>query len=252
MKARVVPTMLTDGRNLLKGQRFDSWRVVGSLVAAGRLFAAREVDEISLLDVAAHSESRTISPGIVEIFSEMLTVPLSVGGGIRSLSQIEELLRAGADKVVIGQQAADNPRFVREASSVFGSQSIVVSVDFMEFGSQVRQVLCSTRPQPPKQEARQYAAMQIEAGAGEILLLDVDRDGTLQGPNLEAIQSILCDLSVPFVVGGGIRDSDDALQVIRVGAAGAAIGAAFQFTQLTPLDVSQFLLAHGVEVRRRQ
>ena len=128
-KVRIIPTLLTDGNTLVKGQEFNSWRSVGSVAAAARLFAMRDVDELMLLDVAATRQGRLISRTVIEDFASVLRVPFSVGGGVNSIEGVRFYLRAGAEKVVLGTAALENSNLVELAASQFGSQAIIAAID---------------------------------------------------------------------------------------------------------------------------
>lgn len=227
---RIIPVMLTRGEALVKGRNFSGDRIVGHALQAARIHATRATDEICILDVAATREGRTISLSLVEALTETAFVPVAVGGGIRTLQHIRDLLGSGADRVVIGQAARDDPTFIRRAADRYGSQAITVSVDY------------------PRQSITDAVAL-AEHGAGEILFQNVERDGTQCGLDLPAIKAMCEAVSVPVVVAGGCRDYHDALLAIEAGASGVGVGAAFLFDDLTPAGMARYLHEHGVEVR---
>jgi cyclase len=246
VKRRIIPTLLSDGVSLVKGERFHSWRTVGSVVAAARVFAMRDVDELTVLDVRATGEHRSISPGMIAEVAEALQVPLSVGGGIASVEAFEAALRAGADKVVLGTAALDAD-FVTACANRFGSQAVVVAVDVLTDGAGETAVLSGTRPTGIT--ATELAVRLADAGAGEILVQTVDRDGTLTGMNVESFGRIARAVSVPVIASSGAGGYDDLHAAFETGVDAVAAGAMFQFTEQTPKGARDFLAARGVDVR---
>jgi cyclase len=246
-KRRVIPTLLTDGVSLVKGEQFKSWRTVGSVVAAARVFSMRDVDELVLLDVTATKEGRTISPAMVKSVADCLMVPLAVGGGVGTLADFEATLRAGADKVVIGAAAARDLQFIDAAATRFGSQAVVVSVDlasdrFDSIAIEGGSVEIETDP-------AQFAARVVQAGAGEILLQSVERDGMLVGMDLGAIRRVSAAVTVPVIASGGAGSYADLLDAFANGADAVSAGAMFQFTEQTPRGARNFLSGRGIAVR---
>lgn len=245
-KLRVIPTLLTDGVSLVKGEQFRSWRTVGSVVAAARVFSMRDVDELTLLDVTASRESRVISPAMVKSVAACMSVPLGVGGGVTNLDDFEATLRAGADKVVIGSAALRDVGFLAAAARRFGSQAVVVAIDVLADGGSVA-VEGGTVPvtRDPVDVAREVAA----AGAGEILLQSVDRDGVMMGMDLTSIARVSEAVDVPVVASSGAGSYPHLLEAIQAGADAVSAGAMFQFTEQTPRGARDYLSAHGVSVR---
>lgn len=241
---RVIPTILCNGRKLVKGKQFNAWRTVGLASQAVRIHAARGVDEVVLLDIGATPEGRGPDLDLVSELSEVLFVPLAVGGGVRTMADVKALLRAGADKVVIGSVIPEDPRLLQEASYTVGAQAIVASLD-------VRGSFCTTRngstlwPLRPEQAADHVQA----CGAGEVLLTSVEREGTMQGYDLDLIRRVREAITVPLVVHGGCSGYEDMAQAIKAGASAVAAGALFQFTDATPRAAAQYLQEHGIEAR---
>ena len=236
LASRIIPVMLCKGRQLVKGQRFVNDRVVGHALQAARIHAARGVDELLILDVFATADGRTVDLGMIEELTDGIFVPVTVGGGVHTLEQIKALLRAGADKVLIGAAAYRPGSFVEEAAQCFGSQAIVVSVDQHHRRSDSAE--CVWR-------ASYFAA----EGAGEILLNNVDRDGTMQGFDLDLIREVCAAVSVPVIACGGASSYDNIAQVIAAGASAVGVGALFQFEDATPRGAAEYLRDRGVTVR---
>lgn len=239
---RIIPTILCRGRQLVKGVGFDSWRTVGLAAQAVRIHAMRGVDEVVLLDIGATAEGRGPDLALVEELSEVLFAPLAVGGGVRSLEDVRALLRAGADKVVIGSRAFD---LIREAREVVGAQALVASLDYRGLVPYIHNgrspVYCVT----PVTYAQQLASR----GAGEILLQSIERDGAMTGYDLHMIKAVSEAVDVPVIASGGAGCYDHMREALEAGASAVAAGAMFQFTDLTPKGAAQYLNKKGVEVR---
>lgn len=246
MKVRVIPVILVDGMTVVKGMRFDNWRTVGNVHASAKLLAARDVDEIVFLDTRATIENRTISTEFIEQFSEELTVPFAVGGGINNLTDAKKIIRSGAEKVVIGDAFHSNPQLVIDISNELGAQSLVISLDHVESGLLHRK---SGKVMTEMNFLEGIERAQ-ELGAGEILLQSIRRDGTLSGYDLEKIQKATEVASIPILASGGAGELSHFLGAASEGASGVCAGAFFQFTEFTPGDVREFLRKNGIQVRR--
>lgn len=246
-KRRVVPVLLTDGVSLVKGEQFKSWRTVGSVVAAARVFSMRDVDELALLDVTASKEGRCISPEMVKSVADCLSVPLTAGGGVRTLAEFEATLRAGADKVVLGSSAVRDPGFISAAAQRFGTQAVVVAVDALDDG--VAAIAIDGGSTRVEGDPVLFARAAVDAGAGEILLQSVRRDGLLMGMDLELIARVSAAVLVPVVASSGAGEYAHFLSAFEAGADAVAAGAMFQFTEQTPRGARNFLQEHGVPVR---
>lgn len=238
---RVIPVILCRGRTLVKGKRFDSWRSVGVAAQAARIHAMRGVDEICLLDIGATPEGRGPDLALVEELSEAMFCPLTVGGGVRGVHDVKALLRAGADKVVIktaGWMA------IKEAAEVVGSQAIVAAVD-------VRGEVGWSRPKylRPTHPIASEAWWLEKCGAGEILLTRVEREGMMNGYDLDLIRAVSGHVSIPVIAHGGCGSYEHMRQAITAGASAVAAGAFFQFEEATPKEAAKFLAAHGIEAR---
>lgn len=238
---RVIPTILVKGRTMVKGERFNPWRSIGLAAQAVRIHQARGVDEVCILDVGATPEGRGPDLGLVEELSDVLFAPLAVGGGVRTLEDVRALLRAGADKVVIG---TGGPRVISEVASHVGSQAVVAALDVRNGHAFVR---AGTRE--TKQPAVGWARCCELHGAGEILLTSIDREGTQQGYDLDLIRKVSSAVSIPVIAHGGCSGYEDMADAIAAGASAVAAGALFQFTECTPRGAAEYLAKQGMEVR---
>lgn len=250
LKVRVIPTLLWKDFGLVKGVGFDSWRRVGTVLPAIKVYNTREVDELILVDITATGEEREPDYESVAEFSAECFVPLTVGGGIRTLEHITRLLQVGADKVSINSAAYGNPALITEASNRFGAQCIVVSIDARGMPDGRHECFSHSGKIPTGRTPADWAREVEKLGAGEILLTSIERDGTMQGYDLELIQQVAGQVRIPVIASGGAGEPEHMASAIRVGRASAVAAASlFHFTQLTPLEVKQFLADQGVPVR---
>jgi cyclase len=209
----------------------------------------RDVDELMLLDVAATRQGRLISGGVIEDFASVLRVPFSVGGGVHSIEGVRSYLRAGAEKVVLGTAALEDPNLVEEAASQFGSQAIIASIDVISLSEGT---LAIRSGQTPVKRDLVKTVMDLEKwGIGEILVQSVTHDGKMEGMNFEAIKIVSEAVGVPVIASSGAGSHEDFLTAIRSGASAVAAGAIFQFSEVTPRSVRTFLHNQGISVRTR-
>lgn len=241
---RVIPTLLCRGRTLVKGECFNAWRSVGVAAQAVRIHQARGVDEICLLDITATAEGRGPDLGLVEELAEVVFSPLAVGGGVRSAKDVKDLLRAGADKIVIGTAVIEDPTLLPTLRAKVGSQAIVVSIDHAD-----GKVAKACGKYLTDIDAVAWAQACELHGAGEILLTSVAREGSLRGYDLAMIRKVSGAVSIPVIAHGGAGSYEHMREAIEAGADAVAAGALFQFTDCTPKGASQYLQARGIEAR---
>lgn len=245
LAVRIIPTLLARGEQLVKGRNFQAWRTVGVVEQAARICGARGVDEVILLDIAATPEGRGPDFYRVSRISENFLTPLTVGGGVRSIQHVEQLLRQGADKVAIGTAVYEVGDIIYDCAEYFGSQAIVYAMDVM--GGNTVMTHCGKHGYSHNPV---YCAQWAEShGAGEILLTSIDREGTLSGYDLELVEKVASAVDIPVIAHGGCSGPEDMLEAIRAGASAVAAGALFQFTEWTPASCAQWLADHGVETR---
>ena len=236
----MIPVLLYRGEELVKGEQFDSWRGVGSAIQAMQLYDRRKVDELIFLDVAATREGRSPDLALVAEVADEFSCPLTVGGGVRTLEDVRQLLRAGADKVAVGTAI----ELVPDIARTFGAQCAVVSVDHKGGETYVRSGMIPVRTSPAD-----WAKRACAMGAGEILLNSIDRDGTQQGYDLAIIRQVCAAVEVPVIACGGCSGYEDMALALDAGAAAVAAGALFQFTQATPMGAVKYLKERGYHVR---
>lgn len=242
---RVIPVILCRGKTAYKGQKFDSSRSIGSALAIARTHAKRGVDELCILDVSATAEGRGPDLDLIRELSDGCFIPITVGGGVRSLEHIDQLLRAGADKVCIGAAVEEVPNLITLASERFGRQAIVASVDVRSNGW----VMFRGGDMVMENNAVLQANYLEVMGAGEILLQSVDRDGMMQGYDLDLIREVSAAVDIPVIASGGCGTLEHMLEAFKAGADACASGAMFAFTDNTPKGAVKFLKQQGIEVR---
>jgi len=251
LATRIIPTLLMRGHTLVKGRQFNSWRVVGHVMQAARIHAARQVDELILLDIGATPEGRGPDLELVGKLAGECFTPLTVGGGIKSVEDVRRLLLAGADKVAIGTAAFDDRYLLNDIAKRFGSQCLVLALDYRH-GRIVTH--CGTRAHDtrPGGGVVTQAIAAAQLGVGEILLTSVEREGTMAGYDLVMIKAVSEAVDIPVVAHGGAGTYQHMLDAVQHGASAVAAGAMFQFTDQTPQGAAEYLAAHGVTTRTKE
>jgi len=250
LKVRIIPTLLWKNLGLVKGIAFDSWRRVGTIMPAVKVYNTRQVDELIVVDISATSEGRLPDFEEVREFSAECFVPLTVGGGIRNIEDIKQLLRAGADKVSINTAAFERPELVSEAAERFGSQCVVVSIDARKNPGGGYTCMSRSGTLDTGREPGEWAEEMERRGAGEILITSVDRDGTMEGYDLELIRLITSRVGIPVIASGGAGNYEHLFEALDTGKAAAVAAASiFHFTEQTPLEAKNYLSTRGIPVR---
>jgi imidazole glycerol-phosphate synthase subunit HisF len=249
LKTRVIPTLLYRDQTLVKGVGFDSWRTVGAVIQAVRVYSLREVDELIFLDIAATAEMRGPALDVVNDMADSCFMPLTVGGGIHRLEDVRGLLRVGADKVAINTAAVETPELISDAAAAFGEQCVVVSIDVRRVDGTPR-VVTHSATRITDLDPVAFARVVAERGAGEILLTSVERDGTMAGYDIELLRAVTEAVPVPVIASGGAGSYMHLLAAVRAGGASAVAAASmFHFTEQTPGGAKRYLREHGVAVR---
>lgn len=246
LTCRVIPTLLLKGPGLVKGKRFDSWRRIGPVLPMVRVYETRQVDELILLDIAATPEGRGPDLETIAAVADECYMPLTAGGGVRVTNDVRALLVAGADKVVIGTAAAERSDLLYRAAHKFGSQCIVVAIDVRD---NHMWVCCGSTRVPTSVKPAKWAKWMEGGGAGEILLTSIDRDGTMEGYDLDLIHAVASAVAIPVIASGGARDYADFAAAIDAGAHAVAASALFQFTEATPSGAKRHMAEQGIPIR---
>ena len=249
LKIRVLPTLLFKDVGLVKGVGFDSWRRVGSAMQAVKVYNLREVDELVFLDISATREERAPDFESIDELADECFMPLTVGGGVRTVEDVRQLLQVGADKVAINTAAIERPELVRQVADRFGTQCVVVSIDARRRADGTYDVATHAGSRPTGLDPVMVARRAEALGAGEILLTSIDRDGTLSGYDLELTRAVAQAVSIPVIASGGAGSYADMAGALEQGAAAVAAAAMFHFTQQTPLEAKRYLRGRGFPVR---
>lgn len=250
LKVRVIPTLLWKNFGLVKGVQFNSWRRVGAVLPAVKVYNTRDVDELVLVNITASPEGHEPDEEGVSDVADDCFVPLTVGGGIASVEHITRLLRAGADKVCINSAAYHEPGLINAAALRFGAQCVVASVDVRETRPGHYECFSHAGTRATGREPVAWARELAERGAGEILLTSVDRDGTLQGYDLRLTAAVAAAVNIPVIASGGAGNYEHLRQAVQeAGASAVAAASMFHFTEQTPAGAKAHLQAAGVPVR---
>ena len=251
---RIIPCLDVDNGRVVKGVQFVDIRDAGNPVDVARRYDEEGADEITFLDITASSDDRETIVHVVEEVANEVFIPLTVGGGIRTVDDVRRMLNAGADKVAINTAAVFNPEFVREASDIVGSQCIVVAIDAKQVsieGEPLRwEIFTHGGRKPTGLDAIEWAKKMVDYGAGEILLTSMDRDGTKIGFDLPLTRAISEAVSVPVIASGGVGNLDHLADGVTEGMADAVLAASiFHFAEYSILQAKQHMAARGIEMR---
>jgi imidazole glycerol-phosphate synthase subunit HisF len=246
---RIIPCLDTDGTRVVKGVNFVGLRDAGDPVRLAARYNAEGADELVVLDIAASRDRRPTFLETIRRVAAELAIPLTAGGGIRTLNDARAIVRAGADKVTVNTAAVHRPALISELSNEFGAQAVVLAIDAKRNGERwevmVRGGLDST-----DLDAIAWAKQGMSLGAGEILLTSVDRDGTQQGFDLPLTSAISCAVTVPVIASGGAKLPGHFAQIFTEGAADAALAASIFHDNVQPIrELKEFLAARSIEVR---
>lgn len=251
---RIIPCLDVDNGRVVKGVKFVDIRDAGDPVEIARRYDREGADEITFLDITATHDNRDTIVHVVEQVASEVFIPLTVGGGIRTLDDIRRMLNAGADKVGINSAAVFNPDFVREAAERFGSQCIVVAIDAKKVSSADEpgrwEIFTHGGRKPTGIDAIEWAKKMVDYGAGEILLTSMDRDGTREGFDLPLTRAISEAVTVPVIASGGVGCLDHLADGVLEGKADAVLAASiFHFAEYTIEQAKQRMASRGIEVR---
>jgi cyclase len=246
---RILPCLDTDGARVVKGVHFEGLRDAGDPVELAARYNAEGADELVVLDIAAARDNRPTFLETIRRVAEQLSIPLTAGGGIRSLEDARAVVRAGADKVTVNTAAVERPGLIGELSREFGAQAVVLAIDAKR-ENDFWQVRVRGGRTATSWNAEDWARRGVELGAGEILLTSVDRDGTQSGFDLALTAAISRSVSVPVIASGGAKLPQHFLEVFTEGSADAALAASIFHDQVQSIrELKSFLQANGVNVR---
>lgn len=247
---RIIPCLDVSAGRVVKGVNFVALRDAGDPVEVARRYDEQGADEITLLDITASSDARDIILHVVEQVADQVFIPLTVGGGVRTVEDVRRLLNAGADKVSINTAAVNNPRVVEEAAGKVGSQCIVVAIDAKQVAPGEWHVFTHGGRNDTGLDAVQWAQRVVALGAGEILLTSMDRDGTKSGFDLGLTRTVSDAVTVPVIASGGVGTLEHLADGVSDGHADAVLAASiFHFGQHTVRQAKELMRSRGIEVR---
>jgi len=229
-RPRVIPVLLLNNNHLVKSRKFKDYRYIGDPINAVRIFNELLADELVFLDITASKNNRTISLDLIKDIGEEANMPFCVGGGIRELSQIQHIISAGAEKVIIGSYAVNNPDFIRQAADEFGSSTITVCIDIKKKFLGKEQVWSVNGTKASGFNPLEFAQLMERNGAGEIIVQSIEKDGDMQGYDLALTKSIADKVNIPTIALGGVGSVDDLKNgYSEANASGLAAGSLFVY-----------------------
>jgi len=247
---RIIPCMDVTAGRVVKGVSFVELRDAGDPVEIARRYDEQGADELTFLDITASSDDRGIIFRIIEQVASQVFIPLTVGGGVREVQDVRNLLNAGADKISINTSAVLNPQLVADASGRYGSQCIIVAIDAKQVDEGRWEVFSHGGRKPTGLDAVEWAKKMQHLGAGEILLTSMDKDGQKTGFDLELTRAVTDALEIPVIASGGVGNLQHLVDGVKNGGADAVLAASiFHFGEYTVQEAKQFMAAQGIEVR---
>lgn len=248
-KVRIIPTILHRNFSIVKGKKFESWRIVGNLYQIIKIYALREVDEIIFLDLDAH-KTDSININLIKNFADECFMPITIGGGVKTLFDIESLLRAGADKVSINTEAYLNKKFILDAVKRFGSQCITVSIDYKN-SNKDKFVYINSGKTNTNKILMEWIKEINDLNVGEIICTSIDHEGIMKGFDIKTLKKINQISLSPVIASGGCGHPSDAVNLLKsANVSGLSISSLFHFSEFTPLDVKKFLKKNNFNVRK--
>lgn len=245
---RVIPCLDVNAGRVVKGTNFVDLRDAGDPVEIAKRYNVEGADEVVFLDITASSDKRAITLDVVKKTAEQVFIPLTVGGGIRTVDDMRTLLKAGADKISINTAAVLNPQLIHDGSRKFGNQCIVVAIDAKKENDSWKVYTHGGRTRTDL-DVIEWAQKCVELGAGEILLTSMDKDGTKDGYDLELMEQVTKVVDVPVIASGGAGKKEHFVDVCKKGASAVLAASLFHFKQLEISDLKQYMKQSGIEVR---
>jgi len=248
LKQRVIPVILVHNMQVVKSRGFADYRVVGNIEQTIEVFNRRKVDEIIIFDIGASKDSSGVNLNILQLISRNTLMPLSYGGGISSLQDIERCLSSGCDKVVINYQAINNIKLLKDAVNKFGAQAIVVAIDYKLVNEKYR-VYNHVTGDTLKVELFDFIDKVLSFGIGELVLTSVDADGTLSGYSVDIIDYI-ADTHTPVLMNGGCGCPEHMASVLKKDISGCCAGSIFYYTKYGYKDIKEYLYENNCNIRQ--
>lgn len=250
LKNRVITTMLFNGTTLVKGTNFNNSRRAGSPISTIKIYNSRDVDEILFFDIEKNNSTEQFNIDFIKELTDECSVPITIGGGIKKIKNIDDLLFAGADKISINTELYNNPNLLDEAAKKFGSQTIVVGIDYKEISKNVFKCTSFSGRKILNKDPAQWIKECENRGAGEFVVTSIDRDGLMKGYDNNMIKKLSSLTSVPIIASGGAGTYDHFFDVFKSGASAAAAASIYHFTENTPAEAKKFLNKKKISVRK--
>ncbi len=249
LKKRIITTMLWNGTTLVKGQNFDNSRRAGSPITTIKIYNSRDVDEIIFFDIVKNSINSKFDLDFIKQIANECNVPITIGGGVKKIYEITDLLFCGADKVSINSENFNNLNLIKEAAKKFGSQTIVVGIDYKSVDGKI---LCFSKSGSTieNKDPISWAIRCADEGAGEIILTSIEKDGLMNGYDYETLDKISSKVKIPVIVSGGAGNYDHMLKAFNSGASAVAAASIYHFTEKTPSEAKKFLIKNNIPVRK--
>lgn len=249
LKKRVIPVLLLKDSRMVKGKQFNNFRDVGNPISCARVYNSQDCDEMVLLDIDASKEQRKTFFHTIEKIARECFMPLTIGGGIKTIQDIQDLLNAGADKVLITSEATINLQFLNEASIIFGSQCIVCGVDVKRVNNSYNIYSNSATVKTDLDFCKYLESIQL-ANAGEIFINSIDRDGEMLGYDIELLDKAVKTSKLPIIFCGGAGNYTHLLVALKNGASAVACGSLFHFGDNNPLRAKAYLQSNSIDLKR--
>ena len=247
---RIIPCLDVNAGRVVKGINFGNLRDAGDPVEIARRYDEQGADELAFLDITASSDERDIIVSVIERVADQVFIPLTVGGGVRAVSDVRRLLNAGADKISVNTSAITNPQLVADVANKYGSQCIVVAIDAKREEPGRWQVFTHGGRKATGLDAIEWARKMAKWGAGEILLTSMDRDGTKSGFDIELTRAVAEAVSVPVIASGGVGNLEHLAAGILEGKADAVLAASiFHYGEYSIIEAKKFMASRGIEMR---
>jgi imidazole glycerol-phosphate synthase subunit HisF len=247
LKTRIIPVLLIKGSSVVKTVKFKEPRVVGDSIATVKVFAARKADEMIIVDIDA-SNRGSINIALIKRISKSCNMPLSIGGGVKSLEDADSLFQAGADKVIVNSAFYSNKNIIKKIAQKYGEQAVVFSLDAKSINGKMQAVANNSNLET-KMSVSDAAISAVDCGAGEIYLNSVDRDGCMGGYDLNLVEEISKSVTVPVIAAGGCGKKEDCVDAIKSGADAVAASSIFFWAGESIITIKDQLLNNGIEVR---
>jgi cyclase len=250
LKTRLIPALLLREGRCVKGRQFKDFRDTGNPLTAARIYDAQGADELVFLDITASAQAHAITVDVIKQVAEEVFMPLCVGGGLRTTDDIREMLEAGADKVSLNTAVEERPELIEQAARRFGNQCVVVSIDCRRHDDGSCEVFTYAGTRGTGRDPVEWARQAVDMGAGEIFLTSIDREGTMEGYDLELVRSVADAVTVPVVAHGGCGTLDHLVQAVDEGHADAVSCASMlHFTDQSVIKARAHMKTYGVDVR---